>query len=499
VATVQNRGSAGSACLAGSMPEPLEIEDGNRKLTMRQGRSHVCCRMTTAASILAFVGAAVVFFSGKPWQQQLNLDPARSSSRSLRKVNAEADPFWGCGLLGALPGISETGETTAETQRFIDSLKKSSSFQKVTFWNWNLAPMTTDKGPEYLSKDFLFVPEVWGANAVNDEWVRRAGEVGFLDSNGKRSPAEMANIFLGMNEPDIQGSCMGNMFGTCVRPCTPQAVQRNDCPVADNGVGMTPREPNSQGMCDCWSRSVATGCGFWPVQGCDAQQPLPKLWSQERKCIQTVMQNWKKTAQIAWRKGYKYLSTPLLAVNVSYADKFIERACKCRGSSCKCTDASCGCPVYVGLHFYAFDCSPRNAYPQFEERIKGIGALMEKYPFLKGAIINEVGMLNCGFTEQDPICVPDSGKYPAKDAPDFGCPSNEELPDGLATFISNMVELAAGVTTSDGRPVVKSFSWFNIDRDGGTYNLRLFNDDGSINKVGEAYMQSCEKWGEMML
>jgi len=36
-------------------------------------------------------------------------------------------------------------------------------------------------------------------------------------AEGKRSPAEMANIFLGMNEPDIQGSCMGNMFGTCVR------------------------------------------------------------------------------------------------------------------------------------------------------------------------------------------------------------------------------------------------------------------------------------------
>lgn len=62
-----------------------------------------------------------------------------------------------------------------------------------------------------------------------------------------------------------------------------------------------------------------------------------------------------------------------------------------------------------------------------------------------------------------------------------------------------MVDLSAGVTTSDGRPVVKSFSWFNIDRQGGTYNLRLFNDDGSINKVGEAYMSSCEKWGEMLL
>lgn len=125
---------------------------------------------------------------------------------------------------------------------------------------------------------------------------------------------------------------------------------------------------------------------------------------------------------------------------------------------------------------------------------------LEKYAFLKGAIINEVGMLNCGGpTADDPICVPDSGKFPAKDVPDFGCPSNEDLPDGLATFISEIVELSASVTTSDGRPVVKSFSWFNIDRQGGTYNLRLFNDDGSINKVGDAYMRSCEKWGEMLL
>lgn len=205
------------------------------------------------------------------------------------------------------------------------------------------------------------------------------------------------------------------------------------------------------------------------MSGCDAQQPLPDLWAQEPKCIRTVMHNWRKTAQIAWKKGYKYLSTPLLA---------------------------------VGLYFYAFDCQPRatKAYESFEERVRQIGTLMEKYAFLKGAIINEVGMLNCGGpTADDPICVPDSGKFPAKDVPDFGCPSNEDLPDGLATFISEIVELAASVTTSDGRPVVKSFSWFNIDRQGGTYNLRLFNDDGSINKVGDAYMRSCEKWGEMLL
>ena len=45
----------------------------------------------------------------------------------------------------------------------------------------------------------------------------RAAQSASEDSQGKPCPAEMATLFLGMNEPDIQGSCMGNMFGTCVR------------------------------------------------------------------------------------------------------------------------------------------------------------------------------------------------------------------------------------------------------------------------------------------
>ena len=34
-----------------------------------------------------------------------------------------------------------------------------------------------------------------------------------------------------------------------------------------------------------------------------------------RKCIRKVMRNWRKTARIAWKKGYKYLTTPLLAAS----------------------------------------------------------------------------------------------------------------------------------------------------------------------------------------
>merc|ERR1712232_1082074 len=182
----------------------------------------------------------------------------------------------------------------------------------------------------------------------------------------------------------------------------------------------------------------------------------------------------------------KYLTTPLMAVDIGYAEKFIHEACGCSGvGQCACTDASCGCPVYVGLHFYAFDCQPEasGAYGAFERKLQDVAKVMERYPFVKGAFINEVGMRNCAPIHGDPTCVPDSGKYPAKDAPDHGCPSNPELPDGLVTFVEKLFEIIIRAKTVDGRSVVKSFSWFNMDQSGGTYNLRLFNEDGSVNKV----------------
>jgi len=208
------------------------------------------------------------------------------------------------------------------------------------------------------------------------------------------------------------------------------------------------------------------------------------------------MKSWKATAEAAVGVGYKYLSTPQVAVDVEYARKFIEKACGCsRPRHCTCTTASCGCPVYVGFHFYAFDCQPNatGGYDDFKTKLKNVSRIMEDYPFVKGAIINEVGMLNCeaGSTAG---CVPNSGKYPASKVPGHGCPSNHELPDGLATFMDKIFEIVIAARTSDGRPVVKQFAWFNENMAGGTYNLELFAEDGSINKVGEAYIRGCQKW-----
>eukprot|EP00913_Durusdinium_trenchii_P006838 g6429.t1 len=133
------------------------------------------------------------------------------------------------------------------------------------------------------------------------------------------------------------------------------------------------------------------------------------------------MQNWKQTAQLAYAKGYKYLSTPLVAENLDYASwspakSFIEHACGCSGGQCSCQDASCGCPVYVGFHFYAYDCMPEGTggYETLQERLDATARIMEQYPFVKGAIINEVGMLNCASEDKNPICVPDSGRWSSR-------------------------------------------------------------------------------------
>eukprot|EP00931_Biecheleriopsis_adriatica_P036633 TRINITY_DN21090_c0_g1_i1.p1 TRINITY_DN21090_c0_g1~~TRINITY_DN21090_c0_g1_i1.p1 ORF type:complete len:126 (-),score=20.44 TRINITY_DN21090_c0_g1_i1:297-674(-) len=124
---------------------------------------------------------------------------------------------------------------------------------------------------------------------------------------------------------------------------------------------------------------------------------------------------------------------------------------------------------------------------------------MEKYHFIKGAILNEVGMLDCPPSSEAPICVPGAGQFPAQSVPDHGCPSTPELPNGLASFITQILEIVRRAATTDGQPVVKGFSWFNQDRAGGTYNLRLFDEDGSVNAVGEAYMEACQAWGEATL
>jgi len=403
----------------------------------------------------ALVGASAGRFHRKQAVDVAVEDDLESEKREV---------FYGCGLLGKIPGIGRCGEVTRDTQRLIDGLKNSSSFNKVNYWNWNVVPDQENAG-QYLTKDFLFMPEMWGAGVIDTNALVKAGSKNYRLrwDNDRRDPSTMADILMGSNEPDITGSCMGTSFGECLKP---------SC---------------------CWGPGVvATGVGFWPVPGCDrlGEQPLPQMWEDEQ-CISSVIGMWMQTAAAAYYKGYKYLSTPLVAWNISYTESFIKASCK------KCNDISCGCPVYIGFHFYAYDCQPiaLGGYAGFQARLNEVKAVMEKYRFIKGALVNEVGMLNCQSSYQNPICVPDNGRYPASQQPNNACPVTDELPEGMASFVKALFDMVIKTKTRDGRAVVKQFSWFMLDKVGGTYNQQIFNGE-KLNSVGEAYIESCQKWAK---
>lgn len=168
--------------------------------------------------------------------------------------------------------------------------------------------------------------------------------------------------------------------------------------------------------------------------------------------------------------------------------------------ACKhCQDISCGCPTHVGWHFYASDCRPASigGYDDFQRKLDATRQLMEDYPFIQGAIVNEVGMLNCYQAGAASICLPNGPDqmYPAINQPNHACPSTDELPNGLVSFLEHLMDMVMNAKTSDGRSVVAAFSWFNEDMAGGTYNLRLFDDSGNVNDLGRAYVKKCQEWG----
>lgn len=194
---------------------------------------------------------------------------------------------------------------------------------------------------------------------------------------------------------------------------------------------------------------------------------------------------------MAVAKGYKYLTAPLVAVNLNWTKSFMEHACA------GCTDVSCGCPNLIGWHFYANDCQPeQGGYADFQQKLDATVELMEQFPHLQGAVVNEVGMLNCAMDTPDAICVPNGPdqKYPALKQPNNACPSTPSMPKGLGSFIEELLSMAGKSKTKDGRRSVVLFTWFNENMSGGTYNLRIFNDDGSLNEVGTTYITACQAW-----
>lgn len=399
---------------------------------------------------------------------------------TVSAATVEDDPTWGCGLLGFLPGINSDGSKSSEMQRLIDGIKGASSYGKPSYWNWGLAP----DGKQPLSDDFIFMPENWGAGVVKLSELQEAGLAGVKDQSGATTPATMAEILLGTNEPDIAGICEGSL-GTCSGACTGSEIDAGVCPIADSD---NPVKANAVGHCDCWSKSTASSAGFWSFYGCSDPQPLPDMWS-DAVCAKSVMDEWKVTAvDVAAQKGYRFLSTPLMAFNMTWLRSFVEYACK------DCSDVSCGCPTHLGWHMYSYDCRPESlgGYSDFQRKLDASQAIMEDFPQIKGVIINEVGMLD-GCNADD--CVP---QYPAKDQPGHTCPSTDEMPNGLGGYLEKLLDMASKAKTKDGRRVVKGFSWFNEDQVGGSYDIRIADETGKLSAIGESYIRGCQAWASSL-
>lgn len=392
---------------------------------------------------------------------------------------ADEDPNWGCGLLGSLPGINPDGSKSSEIQRLISGISGVSSYGKVSFWNWDLAP----DGKQTLSEDFIFMPENWGVGVVKADDLQQAGIVGVKDKSGQATLATMAEILLGSNEPDNYGICDGSPG--CTAPCTKGEGDAGACPIADP---QNPAPANAAGHCDCWTKATASSAGFWAFDGCYGPQPLPTMWN-DTVCAKQVMDEWKITAvDVAAKKGYRFLSTPLVARNMDWLRSFVEYACK------DCKDVSCGCPTHLGWHIYSYDCRPVSlgGYDDFQRKLDASAAIMEDFPHIKGAIINEVGMLDGCITDG---CVP---QYPAKDQPGHTCPTTDELPTGLGGYLEKLLDMASKAKTKDGRQVVKGFSWFNEDEIGGSYDIRFVNDQGTLTPLGESYIKGCQAWASSL-
>merc|ERR1712136_401305 len=143
-------------------------------------------------------------------------------------------------------------------------------------------------------------------------------------------------------------------------------------------------------------------------------------------------------------------------------------------------------PTHVAWHFYANDCRPASTGgdDNFQAKLDATAKIMEDYPFIQGAIVNEVGMLNCAMDTPSSACVPNGStqQYPADQEPDNACSSTAELPNGLASFVEDLLGMVAATTTSDGRHSTR------------TWTVAPPTCVSSTRQVGEAYINSCQAW-----
>lgn len=384
-----------------------------------------------------------------------------------------AKPFWGCGLVG-----NDIDADKPVWRSLVEGLKETNPSQKVWTWNWDVVPHEGQS----LDDSFMFAPHAQCAGIVAGEnrWSS------FPDAGRSVSKgALVGNLALGANEPDQAGYCQEyEAGGTSLEACDSMLFRKDGC---------------QQHPCKCKGQGGTclynvTGCGMWPLSdgacatGDRQTNPFPFQCFGAKKskcppgrpgedcceeaCQQEVARNFKAFYQDMANKGYDYATTSLEAQDLQFSADLLEAA------GCNHEDVLAsrgrqrlwqGCPTHSAFHFYSDGCpdvSNLDASIEGFKRNVQLSKHLNSTFALDGTVVNELGSL-------------------------IGQSSRE-----CATIPAMMKQLFSYLETEEGKGVVSQMVWFNQDKVGGTYDLRLVGDDDQLTPLGEQYQDSCRSWAE---
>lgn len=378
-------------------------------------------------------------------------------------------PFWGCGLVGDIqPDIPAWNS-------LIGALKKANPLDKVSTWNWAMQPTVE------LTGDFLFFPnnQCAGISVGQDQGFPKPG-----DTSQGMTVSDMA---LGANEPDQKGYCQ--LYHDPRYPNDPKKCKSGT--LTDCDSEQMRKDGCQQDPCCCLSQGQAgciydvTGCGMWPVRSSGGSCPTDKTapfpyecfgsasdTSCPSECRDAVVDNFKSFYETMGNNGYKYATAPLIASDLKFTEELMSVA-GCDAEDVKQATGNDrlkkGCPTHTAFHFYSSGCpsDPDKAIAGFKDKVQSAKSINTQFN-LAGTIVNELGSLT---NSEGETCDP--------------------------TYISSMMKnLFDYLDTDEAKGVVSQMTWFNQNKTGGTFDLRLVDETGVITPLGDQYMTSCSQWGQ---
>merc|ERR1712151_242368 len=216
--------------------------------------------------------------------------------------------------------------------------------------------------------------------------------------------------------------------------------------------------------------------------GCDPKQSFPYLcFGKEAdpslcsaECKQGMVLAFKDFYKSLATRGYTSATAPLMASDLTFVDELMEAA-GCNHPDVMPTQGAArlnmGCPTLTAFHFYTMGCPTASTVDAkiqgFKDKVIAAKSLNQKYN-MAGTIVNELGSLTNG---------------------DSSC--------AAADIAHMMSELFDYVSEGDGKGVISQMTWFNQDRTGGTFDLRLVDDQSELTPLGNQYITSCQKWANV--